>query len=104
LSTWETFLFGALGGGIAYVVGFVLPQLRRWYEDGIGWESRPRLVVAMAILVVYLLMAGVFAAIIIGGATEPKHAIVYGIAWEAGLKGLVSGAETLKGKGHPQRP
>jgi hypothetical protein len=96
LSTWETFLFGTLGGGIAYVPVFVLPQLRQWYEKGIGWQSRSQVYAALAILVVYLLMAGGFA-IIVGGATEPKHAIFYGIGWEAGVKALASGADSLKG-------
>ena len=96
MSTWETFLFGTLGGAIAYVTVFVLPELRRWIEKGTGWKSRSQLYAALAILAVYLVMAGLFA-IIIGGASEPKHAVLYGIAWEAGFKGLASGADTLKG-------
>lgn len=96
MSTWETFLFGALGGGIAYVAVFVAPELRRWIEKGTGWQSRSQLYAALALLAVYLAMAGLFA-IFIGGATEPRHAIAYGIAWEAGFKGLASGAESLKG-------
>lgn len=96
MSTWETFLFGALGGGFAYVALFVTPELKRWIEKGTGWQSRSQLYAAIALLVVYVIMAGVFAAFI-GGATEPRHAIAYGIAWEAGFKGLASGAESLKG-------
>ena len=96
MSTWETFLFGALGGGIAYVVVFVLPELRQWIEKGTVRRSRPQFYAALALLAVYLVMAGLFA-IFIGGATEPRHAIAYGLAWEAGFKGLTTGAVSLKG-------
>lgn len=95
MSTWETFLFGALGGSIAYVTVFVLPELRRWIEKGTGWQSHFQFYAALMLLALYLVMAGLFA-IFIGGATEPKHAIAYGIAWEAGFKGLATGAESLK--------
>ena len=49
----------------------------------------------MAILVVYLLTAGV--AILIASASESKHAVAYGASWEARVKGFAGGALTPLG-------
>jgi len=49
----------------------------------------PRLLAALGLFAAFVFLGG-SAAIFIGGATQPKHAISYGLGWETVLKAAVN--------------
>lgn len=84
-----TFGWGCVGGLIAYVLVFVLPEFRYMAETG---ETRAafstvRVIGYIGSLAVYVLLAGVVA-ILVGDAQHAKQAIAYGMGWEAVAKGI----------------
>ena len=88
LSTFETFLWGCAGGGAAYLLVFALPELRNLWNQQIPFPSMGRVIVALLLAAVFITLGGV-AAVVIGDAREAKHAIAYGIGFEAILGGVL---------------
>ena len=93
LTELQTFVWGVVGGGMAYVAAFVLPQLPALMEKGIGWPGWRILASYVVAAFVFTAMGG-GVALWIGGATQYKHAIAYGLAWESLLKGGIHSAYT----------
>lgn len=48
----------------------------------------PRSLGALVVLLIFLLAGGVVA-LLVGGATTPKHALAYGLAWQSLFGGLL---------------
>lgn len=96
MSALETFVWGSFGGLVAYLLVFVMPELRSMLQTGVGGVNRVQLVAFVLLLVLYPLLGGGLA-LLVGGATEPKHAIAYGAAWESALKGLSEGTRLVRG-------
>ena len=90
----ETFAWGSLGGLIAYITVFVMPELRSMIETGVGGMNKVQLIGFILLLVLYPLLGGGMA-LLIGGATEPKHAVAYGAFWEATFKGIGEGSRII---------
>ena len=91
MGAWETFGWGCLGGFIAYVLVFVLPEAQHMAETGafrVEWGAK-RALGLLVVMVIYVALAGVMA-VVVGGADKPGEAIVYGMGWEAIAKGLPS--------------
>lgn len=89
MSGFDTFLWGCVGGGAAYLLIFALPELRKLYQDpNLQAPSLGRIIVALLIAAGFISLGGV-TAFFVGEATEAKHAIAYGLGFEATLGGLV---------------
>ncbi len=100
MSSLAVFLWGSLGGLLAYFVLFALPELlRSYYRDGVPDFQAFKLVLVLAIAVVFVGLGG-GAALLLGDVTEVKQAVAYGLAGEGllagGLKGIV---DSVKPKG-----
>lgn len=90
LTALQTFLWGCVGGGAAYLLVFALPELRKLWNVGPPFPTAGRIVVAILLATVYVMLGGV-AAVIVGDAVEVKHAIAYGLGFEALLGGVLRG-------------
>ena len=90
MTNWETFLWGCAGGGAAYLLVFAMPELRRLWNTGAPMPPISRVVVALMLAAVFITLGGV-AAVIVGDAKEAKHAIAYGLGFEALLGGVLRG-------------
>lgn len=84
-----TFGWGCVGGLVAYVLVFVLPEFRYMAETGKtrGKFTGVRISGYIGSLVIYVVLAGVVA-ILVGDAEHAKQAIAYGMGWEAVVKGI----------------
>ena len=95
-SNGHVFLLGALGGLLALAITQVLPAAVAVAKSGLGYTLTAWRVVAVAIVVAIFAGAGGGAAILMGGVTQTKTGLLYGIAWEAILGGAIkTGAATL---------
>ena len=85
----DTFWWGALGGSMGYVVGFLLP----WVKD-VRAENRVlrlsvgRVALELLLIATDMAMGGV-AALTLGDVTTAKQAIIYGVGGEVVLAGLL---------------
>lgn len=101
LSTLSTFLYGCLGGAIAFVAVFALPELREIYKTtGAQIPPPSKLIVAGLILVALVILGGA-AAVLLGDATQAKQAIAYGVAGEGLVGGIIRGATSGSTGGGP---
>jgi hypothetical protein len=89
VGTAATFGWGCVGGLIAYVLVFVLPEFRYMAETGKlrAAFSPIRVFGFIGVFVIYVCLAGAVA-LIVGDAQHAKQAIAYGMGWEAVAKGL----------------
>lgn len=81
-------MYGALGAVCALFLAQVLPwgfNLVRGREFRPTW---PGSLGALIVLVGFILGGGVIA-LMVGGATTPKHAVAYGLAWQSLFGGLL---------------
>ena len=91
LSIGITFLWGCVGGFVAFALIFALPEARRAYASRRYRFTWARLAVALVMVTLYVGLGGA-AAVMVGGAIEPKHAIAYGLGFEGILGGFLKGA------------
>jgi len=97
LSVGATIAYGAIGAIVAFILVQVLPwgqALLRGQQFSPTW---PKTLGAVVVLVGFIVGGG-FVALVVGGATEPRHAIAYGLAWQSIIGGLLQPPE---GKGVP---
>jgi hypothetical protein len=93
LSNSATFLWGAVGGAAGYALVFLLPWLTAVAKGEVSLDfSWTRLLGVIGLFFVYISLGGV-AALLVGEASEIKHAIAYGLGFEGVLKGA---AEAIK--------
>lgn len=87
LGTGETFLYGCLGGFIAFTAIFAIPELRKTYaERNFVMPSEGQLFVIGLLFILQIAFSGAVAAWL-GDATLAKQAISYGV----GAEGIVGG-------------
>lgn len=91
MSSLETFLWGLGGALIGYVAVNVLPSLTAKAQGksvDINWFW-------LAIAGIIYFLAGGFIAAAMGDATMPKHAVFYGMGWNAIVKGGGEGVKLI---------
>jgi hypothetical protein len=91
LSNIETFGWGCVGGTIAFVAIFALPEVRAaWKEKDFNFSLRGALVV-VGLLALQAALGGAVA-VLVGDATLAKQAIAYGVGAEGIVGGYIKGA------------
>jgi hypothetical protein len=91
LSDLATFLYGSLGGALAFIAIFALPELRAaWQAKDFNFGWKPAAIVSLIFIVQSIL--GGAAAILVGDATLAKQAIAYGLAAEGIIGGYIKGS------------
>lgn len=89
----DTFIWGSIGGLIAYLFVFLLPwAMALWRSSATLQFSGSRFFLALLIAVVFVGLGGA-AAFLIGDAPQPKHAMAYGMGFEGILGGVIGSAE-----------
>jgi protein-S-isoprenylcysteine O-methyltransferase Ste14 len=93
VSNPEIFGWGCLGGGIAYVLAFVLPELAHLATEGEFTTdfSDKRIFGWIGLILVYVLLAG-FVAVWQGHEQSWRAAVAYGMSWEVVAKGIGTGS------------
>src|SRR3712207_2593181 len=91
LSDESLFLWGAVGGLVAFLLVFVLPELKKGWAGGAPRLTLGRVLIALGIGASLVALAGA-AAWIVGDATTSRQAVAYGMACEATLGGILKGA------------
>lgn len=94
LSSSAAFFYGCIGGGIAFVVIMVLPELRQI------WEARSFTNLSFSWQAVFVIFAMALVQVLIGGiaafwmedADTARQAITYGIAGETLFGGILRAA------------
>jgi hypothetical protein len=95
MSNQDTFVWGVLGGFAGYVAVFILPYVRELIRaEGTEVDLTVRRLAGFILLALTFSFLGGVAALLIGGATEPKHAIAYGLGFEAIFKGALTSPPT----------
>jgi hypothetical protein len=89
LSTWHMFVWGAAGALICLLAVEGIPLSRRLAVGELEWRPDPWRCIGALTFVVCFLAVGGGVAILVGGATEPKHAVCYGLAWQGILSGYL---------------
>lgn len=91
LSGTATVLYGCLGGFVAYIAVFAIPELRdAWEKKDFNFSLKGAIVISL--LALLQMAIGGFVAGFLGDATIPKHAIAYGLGAEGIIGGYVKGA------------
>ncbi len=89
---------------MAFLGVFLLPWLNAgWEVDKTISFSKERFLLVLALMLVFWFMGG-GVALFIGGATEIKHAIAYGLGWQATMSGVGEGGSLLKKARTPRLP
>jgi len=97
LTDLATVLWGSVGGFVAWIVVFALPELQAIWVGGEDVHiTLGRVLVAFLIAAGWVALGGV-AAFLVGDATEVKHALAYGIAAEGIVGGLARVVPVPKG-------
>ena len=87
LTDFETFYWGAAGSFLAFLAIFVTPRFPEMVKRDSLTLSFSRITIYLFIMLT-MVGSGALFAVVMGDATLPKHAAVYGATWEAGLKAL----------------
>jgi preprotein translocase subunit SecY len=94
MSPLEEFLYGCIGGALAFTVIMLLPELRQtWKEKKFDRLPAEGSALVVLLAVIQILLGGA-AALWMGDAVTAKQAVAYGIAAETLLGG---GARAAKG-------
>jgi hypothetical protein len=94
VSTQAAIAYGALGGFVAWIVVFALPELRSLREvfrDPDAPNPRLREYIVAAGIAVCLVALGCVGPFLFGDPTGAREAIAYGVAAEALLGGIIKG-------------
>ncbi|GAB3083922.1 hypothetical protein GCM10027080_37110 [Pedococcus soli] len=87
------FLWGCLGGLLAYIVLFALPELLRAYYTTKANKTPLRKVVIAGLIGLFFIALGGGTALLLGDVNGAQEAIAYGLAGEGliagGFKGIV---------------
>ncbi len=85
----EAFFWGVIGALISLLAIQGLPLAHKLATGQLDWKPAPLRCVGVAAFVVFFLALGGGVAILVGGATEAKHAIFYGLGWQGILSGYM---------------
>lgn len=92
LTMSESFAWGCLGGFIAFLVVFALPEVRKALAGGATLNVTLVGLVLVVVLGAMFVSLGGLAAMFIGDATSYKHAMAYGLSFEAIFGAAIRGA------------
>lgn len=91
MSTMTQLLWGALGGTIAFIAVFALPELRAmWQDPNFKPPSLARCVVALLLGLCFIAL-GAAGPLLFDDATKASQAIAYGIAAESLIGNVIRG-------------
>ena len=91
LAQHEIFLWGVTGAFMALVAVQGLPLAEALLRGELAWRPTPGRLLGLTGFVAFFLGLGGAVALLLGDATEPKHAIAYGLGWQAILGGYIKG-------------
>lgn len=95
--SWRVFGWGCAGGGLAYIMAFVLPELRKVAEEDedqtipLSRFGKRRVRAFIGLVFIYVVVAGFVAAVYGGPANNAKQSVAFGMSWEVVAKGLGTG-------------
>ena len=89
MSDVEVFVWGAIGGLVAFSVTLVLPNLLLALRMNTAPNVPRWKVLLYSVLVAFMLGLGGLSALI-ADATRTRDAVVYGMAWESILGGVIN--------------
>jgi hypothetical protein len=94
LGPGATFAFGAFGAVVVLLVVRLLPVATELARGAPAPNvTGPRVLGSVLLFAIFAVGGGV-AAVLVGEAIEPKHAIAYGLGWQGILGGVIQEARS----------
>jgi len=94
LSDWTSFKWGVVGALMALIAVQGLPIAGKLARHELDWEPSWSGGAGVVAFTAFFLALGGGVAVLVGEATEAKHAVFYGLGWQGILGGYIKGAGT----------
>ena len=94
LSDWTAFKWGVVGALMALLAVQGLPIAAKLARHELDWEPNLSGTLGVLAFTSFFLGLGGGVAVLVGEATDPKHAVFYGLGWQGILGGYIKGTGT----------